>query len=343
MWGRDAFGQAYHHFTNMRDSHYACGRENHVKEAFSEKPVKNLCADCLRYVDVETHPEKLMASLPSDTLSERLSQRVMSSDRKQLLIFLESLVDTCWNDYIQNYGAGGFFEGEGRQFNYPIEFWNGKQVVNPSTRVVERLISGYLPTRPDEMDTFHQLFDAGYRLYYKSSRKRHLFKNELSESVLLVGCYAFGSHRLPIFRNLNKILNHLEGRHGLVLDVADMSDALQHNRDQRQARTEQDVSWRYRPDKMSKERKALVWDLAHLLNQCYSTLSSKGHQQNYSYPLRFYKAGTIVTKILDPHLEEDDVLYTGYCKFGANEFGVCANVELILRYLEHAYGLRIHV
>lgn len=43
----------------------------------------------------------------------------ISKKRLDLLQNMVSICSTAYNDYIQNYGHGGEYEGEGRHFNYP--------------------------------------------------------------------------------------------------------------------------------------------------------------------------------------------------------------------------------
>jgi hypothetical protein len=47
----------------------------------------------------------------------------MNEKRKRLLIALEKIVgNEFYNANIQKYGPGGVFEGEGREYRYPISF-----------------------------------------------------------------------------------------------------------------------------------------------------------------------------------------------------------------------------
>ena len=47
----------------------------------------------------------------------------LSEKRKRLLLELENLIgNECYNANIQNWGPHGVFEGEGREFRYPITF-----------------------------------------------------------------------------------------------------------------------------------------------------------------------------------------------------------------------------
>jgi hypothetical protein len=47
----------------------------------------------------------------------------LSKARSLLLLELESIIgNECYNANIQNWGPNGVFEGEGREFRYPITF-----------------------------------------------------------------------------------------------------------------------------------------------------------------------------------------------------------------------------
>lgn len=47
---------------------------------------------------------------------------------KNLLLDMESIIgNECYNANIQNYGAGGVWEGEGRSFRYPLKFDKGDE------------------------------------------------------------------------------------------------------------------------------------------------------------------------------------------------------------------------
>ena len=77
----------------------------------------------------------------------------MSEARKKLLIKLESLIGTeCYNSNIQNFGPGGVFEGEGRDFRYPISFYNNGEKIKQ--RNVDREIE------EDVFRTGHYSFGA---------------------------------------------------------------------------------------------------------------------------------------------------------------------------------------
>ena len=100
----------------------------------------------------------------------------LSEKRKRLLLELEDLIgNECYNANIQNWGSHGVFEGEGREFRYPITFIDseGKKDKRRSTDAtipVEKAITGY---------------------------------------------YAFGANQLQIIRALDKVVAYLERKHNL--------------------------------------------------------------------------------------------------------------------------------
>ena len=99
-----------------------------------------------------------------------------SKKRAKLLAELERIVGSnCYNGSIQNYGPGGFYEGSGRDFRYPL-------------------------TVIDE--------DG-------EKRKRYGSADDVSPQVLSSGYYAFGANRLHIIQALNEVLAHLEDKYGL--------------------------------------------------------------------------------------------------------------------------------
>lgn len=101
-----------------------------------------------------------------------------SKKRAQLLIELEGLVgNECYNGNIQNWGPGGVFEGEGREFRYPITF----------------------------------IDESGEKT------KRWSKDSSLSSRAVMTGYYAFGANQLHIMRGLDRVLKYLEEHHGLKL------------------------------------------------------------------------------------------------------------------------------
>jgi hypothetical protein len=95
----------------------------------------------------------------------------ISKRRLALLRELEEIIGSeCYHPKMQNRGAGGVLESEGRQFRYPITFSGseGEQIRNW--------------TRGGEQST----------------------------AVQMTGRYVFGSNRLGIMRALDTLVRHLE-------------------------------------------------------------------------------------------------------------------------------------
>jgi hypothetical protein len=96
--------------------------------------------------------------------------------RVQLLLALEEIIgNECYNASIQNWGPGGVFEGEGREFRYPITFVDS----------------------------------AGNKLKSRSTDK------SMSEAVAMTGYYAFGANELHIILGLVRVIEYLERNYGL--------------------------------------------------------------------------------------------------------------------------------
>jgi hypothetical protein len=113
--------------------------------------------------------------ISTKVVSER---RNSSTKRMQLLAQLENIIgNECFNSNIQNWGPGGTFEGEGREFRYPITYIDkdGKKIKRKSR-------------------------DYG-----------------LTGDVVKTGYYAFGANELHIMRGLDKVLRYLEANHGFDL------------------------------------------------------------------------------------------------------------------------------
>jgi hypothetical protein len=103
----------------------------------------------------------------------------LSETRRALLARLEQLVgDECYNGNIQNWGPGGVFEGEGRNFRYPITF---------------RDATG-------------------------SKVKRWSPDNTIPDQMFKGGYYAFGANELHIISALERVLTHLEAHYGLKIE-----------------------------------------------------------------------------------------------------------------------------
>jgi hypothetical protein len=100
----------------------------------------------------------------------------ISENRKRLLLDLEDIIgNECYNANIQNWGPRGVFEGEGREFRYPVTF----------------------------------IDDQGNKI------KRKKPDADIPTDVAVTGYYAFGANQLQIIRALNKVVTYLEKHHGL--------------------------------------------------------------------------------------------------------------------------------
>lgn len=97
------------------------------------------------------------------------------------------LGNQCYNGNIQNYGAWGQWEGEGRSFRYPVRYYDEEDEI--------RKYSSKLPRKLDE-----------------NFKKKSVF---LSEEEMSDAHYAFGANHLYVFRGLKKILNYLEDRYAI--------------------------------------------------------------------------------------------------------------------------------
>ncbi len=72
---------------------------------------------------------------------------------RDLLIKMETIISSeCYNNYIQNYGAWGVWEGEGRSFRYPVTYLrDGKE---------EKRKALVNDLKPEELITGHYKFGA---------------------------------------------------------------------------------------------------------------------------------------------------------------------------------------
>ncbi|MGQ5490373.1 hypothetical protein ACUH78_16120 [Thauera sp. ZXT1-4] len=101
--------------------------------------------------------------------------------RQAILAELESIVGrACYNGKIQNWGPGGVWLGEGRNFRYPITYLDNESSKFPAQASL----------KPMSMD------------------------------VMMTGHYRFGANKLYIMRALDKVLHHLEREHGLKIGPA---------------------------------------------------------------------------------------------------------------------------
>lgn len=95
----------------------------------------------------------------------------ITKKRAQLLARLEQIVGSnCYNGNIQNYGPGGSFEGQGRDFRYPLTVVNAEG----------------------------------------EKRKKRSPATDESPEALSTGYYSFGANRLHIIKGLNEVLDYLE-------------------------------------------------------------------------------------------------------------------------------------
>lgn len=109
-----------------------------------------------------------------------MTKKKISKKRAALLEELEYIIgNECYNGSIQNWGPGGVFEGEGRSFRYPV-------------------------TIVDDEGTKR-------KFSYKT------VSMGLDPQMLGRCYYAFGANQLYIMAALEKVLEHLEEKHGLKI------------------------------------------------------------------------------------------------------------------------------
>jgi hypothetical protein len=107
-----------------------------------------------------------------------MARKKVTKARKALLIELESIIgNQCYNANIQNWGPGGMFEGEGREFRYPITFRDGER---------------------------------------QKIKKRYV-DPDMKVDTVLGGYYAFGANELHIMNGLNRVLDYLERKYQLEI------------------------------------------------------------------------------------------------------------------------------
>lgn len=95
--------------------------------------------------------------------------------KKKILVEMESIIgNSCYNGNIQNWGPGGEWYGEGREFRYPITFLDDGANKDKCWRT-----------------------DSG-----------------MSLQRMRTGYYAFGANRLHIIQALEHILSKLEREYG---------------------------------------------------------------------------------------------------------------------------------
>lgn len=104
-------------------------------------------------------------------------KRIKAKNRAKLLAQLEHIIGgNCYNGNIQNWGPNGVFEGEGREFRYPL-------------------------TMIDEQG--------------EKRKRSYPAATDVSPEMLSSGYYAFGANRLHIISALDEVLRYLETNHGL--------------------------------------------------------------------------------------------------------------------------------
>jgi hypothetical protein len=105
----------------------------------------------------------------------------MDERRKRLIQEIEQIIGSeCYNGNIQNWGPNGVFEGEGREFRYPVCF--GEQDGKPIKR-----------------------WSADLSMPWDTVKRGH---------------YRFGANQLHIMRALDQVLSHLEANYGLNIKKA---------------------------------------------------------------------------------------------------------------------------
>ena len=118
-------------------------------------------------------------------------------DKKRSFEFFKMLHDIeyeigseCYNGNIQNFGSGGVWEGEGRDFRYPVRFTN-----------VEGKREKYKGRFP-----------------YTKSSSGEMAHCILGEERYNSAHYAFGANELYILRGIKHALEKLENRFGIDFD-----------------------------------------------------------------------------------------------------------------------------
>lgn len=107
-----------------------------------------------------------------------MATQTISKKRAELLARLEDIIGSeCYNDNIQNWGPGGVYEGEGRDFRYPVTFidTHGKKIKKRSAAI------------------------------------------DLPAEIIRTGHYAFGANRLHIVMGLDRVISFLEREYDLKI------------------------------------------------------------------------------------------------------------------------------
>jgi len=86
---------------------------------------------------------------PFDPEYTKVSNIMKESEKKKLMARMESIIGgRCYNGNIQNWGPNGEWQGEGREFRYPITFLgidaqkDKCRSTDPSMKI-ERMRTGY--------------------------------------------------------------------------------------------------------------------------------------------------------------------------------------------------------
>ncbi|MDD1960092.1 hypothetical protein NP534_08235 [Pseudomonas sp. 39004] len=96
----------------------------------------------------------------------------------------------CYNGNIQNFGPGGSWEGEGRDFRYPVRFTNAE----------------------GEREKYRG------KLPFTMSSSGEIAYCILGENRFSSAHYAFGANELYIMRGIKHALEKLESRFGIDFD-----------------------------------------------------------------------------------------------------------------------------
>lgn len=132
-----------------------------VPEAFVKQCRSDAMAQCPEsFVDQLDHVENEIGRFQ---YIADVRQRV--EPVRQLVIEIERAIgNRCYNSKIQNYGAGGVWEGEGRSFRYPLsiidgEHENKKHWTVPGDIPAEELITGLYKFGANELGVVRAIFD----------------------------------------------------------------------------------------------------------------------------------------------------------------------------------------
>lgn len=80
---------------------------------------------------------------------------------RELLVRMESIISSeCYNAHIQNYSAGGVWEGEGRSFRYPVTYFHDGNIEKRKARVGDLL--------PEALITGHYKFGSNQLSIYRA-------------------------------------------------------------------------------------------------------------------------------------------------------------------------------